>query len=624
MRTPITRATRVRALGGALAAGALLAASALGAGAALGAGGAAAPACLPHSLDVSAQLPGSAVDATPAPGSVTADPATQLSFIGAPAAKIHVVSVVGSSSGSHSGSLRPYSQGDGASFLPASPFTAGERVRVRVSIAGRAHSYSFRVDTPFPTAGTGPFPNPTAQPSDYQTFYTMPGVEAPTLTETARDRDPGAGDVFTTNGPGPGRYGAFIYTPTGRLVWIDPMAHGETVDDLRVQDYDGQHDLTFWQGRVLRLGFGQGVDKIVNSHYQTVAVVRAGNGLKADLHDFQLAPHDIAYVTAYNPIRCDLKAAQGPADGAILDATVEEIDIKTGLVRWEWHALDHVSVSDSQLAPGSSAWDWFHINSIDPEPDGDVFISSRNTWAGYQLAGGSGKILWRLGGEHSSFKMGAGTDTYWQHDGRILANGDVTFFDDGSDPREESQSRVVEIRVDLHDHTARLVHAFEHPGLPLLAASQGNVETLANGDAVVGYGGVPEISEYSPSGALLYDAHMPYDQLFYRAFRFPWRATPASAPAVLASFNNTGEETILHMSWNGATGVAAWRVLAGQSAAKLKPRATVADGGFETETILDTAYKYVAVEALGPGGKPLRTTPASRVISFKASFGRSA
>jgi hypothetical protein len=580
-----------------------------------------APACLPAKLVASAKLPGAGVDVSPAPGSVTANPATQLSFLGVPARAIGGVRAVGSQSGPHAGRLEAYSQGDGASFIPDRPFTPGEEVAVRLQIKGASHSYDFRVDTPWSTAGIGGFANPTAPASDYQSFYTLPGAQAPDLTVTSADRDPGAGDIFTTNGPGPGRYGAFIYSPAGRLIWIDPLSGGETADNLQVQDYEGQRDLTFWQGRVISLGYGQGEDRILNSRYQTVATVRGGNGLYADLHDFQLAPHGVAYLTTYNPLRCNLRSAGGPSDGVILDAAVQEIDVKTGLVRWEWHALDHVNVNDSETSPPPArAWDWFHINSIDPEPDGDLLISARNTWAGYQLAGASGTILWTLGGLNSTFKMGPGTKTYWQHDGRIVAGGDVTFFDDGSSPPEEYQSRAVRIALDLSNHTARLVKAFTHPGDPLLAASQGNVQTLSNGDSVVGYGGAPVITEYSPSGAVLLDAHLPLDQIFYRAFRFRWSATPASPPAVLASLNNTGLQTIVHASWNGATGVAAWRVLAGRSAGSLAPATTTPSTGFETETILRQAYRYVEVQALGPSGHVLASSQATRVISYDASF----
>ena len=62
---------------------------------------------------------------------------------------------------------------------------------------------------------------------------------------------------------------------------------------------------------------------------------------------------------------------------------------------------------------------------------------------------------------------------------------------------------------------------------------------------------------------------------FYRAFRFPWSGRPLSPPAVLASLNNTGEETIVHASWNGATDVASWRVLAGKQPGSLTAQATI-------------------------------------------------
>jgi len=587
-------------------------------------GGGSAPACLTAGVDHSARLAGVAVDVSPAPGTDTANPDTQISFLGVPAAQIHDVSAVGQHSGSHPGHLESYSQGDGASFVANTAFTAGEHVTVSAVIGaakgGKRVSFGFDIDTPYSTSSVGALANPEIPPSDYQTYYTLPGVEAPVMTVTAADRDPGAGDIFTTNGPGPGRYGELIYTPQGRLVWFHQLSGGVTADDLSVQTYNGQRDLTFWQGRVLSLGYGDGEDFVLNSHYQTVATVKAGNGLQADLHEFQIAPHDIAYITAYNPMRCNLSSQEGPRNGAILDATVQEIDIKTGLVRWEWHALDHVAVSESETSPPSTrAWDWFHLNSIDPEPNGDLFISARNTWAGYQLQGGSGTILWRLGGLKSSFKMGPGTATAWQHDGRILPDGDITFFDDGSSPPRHPQSRAITVALNFKTHVAQLVSADVHSSPPLLVSSQGNMQTLADGNTLVGFGGEPVISEYSKSGSLLFDAHLPYELVFYRAYRFPWSARPATPPTAAANQNNVGE-TVVHMSWNGATAVAAWRVLAGQSAGSLAAQTTVGVSGFETSTILPRRYAYVAVTALDSAGRVLGTSHAVAVKSYAAAY----
>jgi Arylsulfotransferase (ASST) len=591
------------------------------------------PVCLPATLSHSAKLAGLGVDVSPAPETDTANPHTQISFLGVPATAIREVSVTGQSSGAHAGLLHGYSQGDGASFLPNTPFDPGERVRVRAVIVssngGRPIAFQFRVDTPYPTATIPEFGNPQAAPADYQSFYTMPGVQAPVLTVAAPDRDPTAGDILTTNGPGPGQYGPLIYTPAGRLVWFDKLSGGEAAEDLNEQSYEGRRALTWWKGKVLSLGFGQGEDIVMSSSYQTVARISGGNGLKADLHDFQIAPHDISYTTTYNPIRCDLSPIKGSSDGVIVDTAIQEIDMRTGLVRWEWHSLDHVGASESEVEvpTGATPWDYFHLNSIDVEggdsnQSGNIFISARSTWAGYQLEGATGKVLWRLGGNRSSFKMGPGTKTAWQHDGRVLPDGEVTFFDDGSNPPIHSQSRGVRIALDFKTLQARLASAYTHTGAPLLAASQGNMQTLADGNTVLGYGGVPAINEYAAGdGSLLYDAHLPFDMSFYRAYRFPWSGRPLSPPAILASLNDTGEETIVHASWNGATEVASWRVLAGKRAGSLTQQATVPAGsGFESSTTLPQKYAYVVVQALDSAGHVLGASKTVQPISYAASL----
>lgn len=598
-----------------------------------------AASCLPSTLNHSAKLGGLPVDVSPAPETDTANPHTQISFLGIAPAQIQDVSVVGEHSGHHSGRLHTYSQGDGASYVPDTPFDAGERVTVSATIGagqskatgagqsvtnanGKRVAFDFRIDTPYSTESAAPFPNPQAAPADYQSFDTLPGVQVPVLSVTVPDRDPTAGDILTTNGPGPGQYGPLIYTPQGRLVWFDRLTGGETAEDLNVQSYEGRRELTFWHGKVLSLGFGQGEDVVMNSRYQPVAKVAGGNGLQADLHDFQIVPHGISYTTAFNAIRCNLSSVDGAGDGVILDTAVQEIDMKTGLVRWEWHSIDHVGAAESETpAPKSAApWDWFHINSIDPQPDGNIFISARSTWAGYQLESGSGNILWRLGGLKSSFKMGPGTETAWQHDGRILSNGEVTFFDDGSNPPIHQQSRGLRIALNSRTHEAHLIAAYTHPDPPLLTPSQGNMQTLADGNAVVGYGGVAAISEFAPGGKLLFDAHLPFDMSFYRAFRFPWSGRPSTPPSVLANLNNTGEATIVHMSWNGASEVASWRVLAGEHPESLTARTTIPASAFESSAILPKKYAYAAVQALDATGKVLGSSKPAKVSTYAAAL----
>jgi Arylsulfotransferase (ASST) len=208
----------------------------------------------------------------------------------------------------------------------------------------------------------------------------------------------------------------------------------------------------------------------------------------------------------------------------------------------------------------------------------------------------------------------------WQHDGHVLSDGELTFFDNGSNPPIHHQSRAVRITLDLEAHEARLASVYTHANPPLLAASQGNMQTLADGNTLVGYGAVPAISEYAKDGPLLFDAHQPLDMSFYRAFRFPWSGRPLSPPVVLASLNNTGEETIVHASWNGATEVASWRMLAGQYPGSLAAQATIRAIGFESSTTLPQKYAYVGAQALDSAGHVLGTSQTVRVISYAASL----
>jgi hypothetical protein len=584
----------------------------------------ASPACLPAQLNGSSQLPGTNVTVSPAPSSDSASETTQISFLGAPVTSISNVAVEGSRTGYHYGHLYGYFQGDGASFVPDKRFAAGERVRVRALIAAtgqqRALDYSFVVATPYPMQTAKPFPNPPAPPSSVQTFASATALHPPTLSVTTPDRDPNAGEVMMTVGPGPGQYGPLIFSSDGRLVWFDPLARGLAAENLNVQRYEGQDVLTWWQGRVVMPGLGEGEDIVMDSNYQRVATVRAGNGYEADLHDFQIVPGNVAYLTVYDFIRCDLSSVGGVRNGVLLDAAVQAVDIKTGLVRWEWHSVDNVDVRASHAPVPTEAipWDWFHLNSIDPQGDGKVLISARSMWAAYELDERSGRIQWQLGGEHPSFAMGAGTETAWQHDVRLVNDGTITAFDNGSSPRVHYQSRGVRMTFDARRGSMKLARVYTHPKAPLLADSQGNVQTLPDDNVVMGWGAIPSVSEFSPDGALLFDAHMPPGTSSYRAFRFPWTGHPLWSPAASARVLATEDETSVYASWNGATGVAYWRVLAGLDASSMTAQSTVRDSGFETtitypESFFEHHAEYVAVQALDAHGAVLGTSSAVAV-----------
>ncbi len=553
-----------------------------------------------------------AVTVSPVPGSRDASAQTQVSFAGVPARELSVIDVVGSRSGRHRGRLLAYSQGDGASFVPSAPFGEGERVTVRARWRGpagaRVLSDTFATAQADPIDATPEAVHP-GLPSQVQGFHSRPDLHPPVLTVTASSPAVAAGDEFLAPYAGPGQAGPMILDPSGSLVWFQPLPRDVVASNFRVQEYGGRPVLTWWQGDISVHGFGLGTDLVLDSTYRTIARVRAANGLQADLHEFQLTPEGTALITAYDPIRCDLSGAGGPADGALVNGVIQEIDVKTGLVRMQWTSLDHVALSESyEHISGSPAspYDFFHINSINVDRDGSLLVSARNTWTVYDLDRRSGQIVWRLGGRQSSFSGAPQTRTAWQHDPRELPDGSISIFDNGSSPNVHGQSRGIVVRLDLGAHTVSLSRQLVHPPA-LIADSQGNLQALPDGNWFIGWGQVPDFSEYGSEGQLLLDAHFPAHTQSYRAFSFPWTALPPHRPAMQLVPPVAGGPAVVYASWNGATLVSSWRVLAGSSPTDLAPAAQAVRSGFETAIPLPSGAPgpYMEVEALDASGRSL-------------------
>jgi hypothetical protein len=567
------------------------------------------------------------VAVSPEPGTPDASPVTQISFLGGGATTVSDVRVVGSRSGAHAGVLRAYSTGTGESFLPAHAFLAGEQVNVtaRVTSAGATSTArsSFTIAHQAPVSQTE-FPNNPGNPRSIQHYSSAPSLTPSTVTVTTPAK-PGAapGDLLMAPYQGEGSPGPMIVEPNGNLVWFHPLPAGDDATSLRVQQLDGKPVLTWWQGRILEVGFGQGEDVIDNTAYQRIGAVHAGNGYHADLHEFRLTPEGTAWIDMFDPIDMNLSPYGGLRDGVVTDSVIQEIDVKTGLVMWEWHALGHIPIGESHNpAPKASyPWDYVHINSISPggtgpslatgtagaDEPGGVLLSSRNTWTLYDVDLRSGQIRWRLGGEHSSFKLGPGTRTYWQHDAEWQPGGLISVFDNGSDPPKEKQSRGLLLDPNTQTHTVTLVKQFANPTQTLLASSQGNTLSLPGGDWLMGYGGLPNFTEYDASGHVLLDGTLGKNVQDFRTYLYPWSAQAPGVPSVLAK-PAAGGAIAVAVSWNGATEVASWQVLAGASPSALAPVATAAKNGFQTSIAVPAAGPYVAVRALSASGATIATS----------------
>jgi Arylsulfotransferase (ASST) len=562
---------------------------------------------------------------SPLPGTPDANPDTQISILGPAARTIRSVSVIGSVSGAHRGRLESYAGVPGASFVLDHPLTQGEHVRVTVQIKGRkATRLSFtvaRLGAVQPVLSTDKL-----QPSKLQHFVSQPDLMAPVIK--IRKHANLGGDIFLTPLPSPiihpesnneltidpvGPGGPMIIAPNGRLVWFDQLAPPDVATNFRIQSYLGQRVLTWWQGGVTPSAFGLGEGVIADGSYGTERTVKTGNGYQADLHEFLLTGDGEALFTAYSPVLVHLAGTKPGSLSPLLDSLVQEVDIRTGLVTWEWHGLGHVPLSDSYATTSTSAsYDVYHLNSIEVLANDELLVSARDTSAIYDIDRATGRIVWTLGGKASTFRLERGARFYFQHDAQLLPGDRVSLFDDeGGPPRKAKSSRGLILALNLPRHTATVQRQFVRAGAATPSNSEGSLQNLADGDKFVGFGSEPFFSEFSRTGKLVFDASLPIDDGSYREYLLPWQATPHTRPAIAAR-RGSPSRVWIYASWNGATTVARWQVLAGAKPSSLTPIASSADRGFETKITVTSQAKTFSVRALSATGRTLAT---SRVVA---------
>jgi hypothetical protein len=562
-----------------------------------------------------------AVSVYPSPGTTSALPQTQITFRGIPANQIGPLQVVGSTSGTHSGQVQADSDGQGGSFIPNQPFAPGETVTVNTGlniVGGSGGSFHFAITTPFGTINPMKLPMVSAGSNGVQHFHTRPDLQPASITVNKRSSAAYNGDIFLTPQFGPVQNGPMILDPSGNLVWFQYLPPNQLAADFRVQILGSQPVLTWWQGYTNN-GSGRGQGVIYNSAYQQVGTVNAANGLQGmDLHEFLVTPNGDAYIVGVSPVRF------GTLKKPLMDAVVQEIDIKTGLVLFEWHALDHIPLAESFFKTNSPGfvYDPYHLNSIALDSDGNLIVSVRNTWAVYKINRSTGAVMWTLGSNQSTFKRGSGAATAFQHDALVQSDGSLTMFDDGGGPPTVRPGRAVRLSLNTANNTASLIQQFTHT--PSLRTNfEGSTQLLPNGDVFVGWGQQPYFSEFNSKGQQIFDARFTSNTSSYRAYRMPWTGQPNTPPSIAAAPNNDGT-TEVWASWNGATTVSAWRLLAGQSSGTLSPLMIARKGGFETGMAASTGAPVFEVQALGSSGQVLATSGATSVGPHIGVGGRSA
>ena len=443
----------------------------------------------------------------------------------------------------------------------------------------------------------------TAGTNNTQSFISQPELSPPAVNVLTAANGTAPGYAFIASSSGPGQRGPMILDANGDVVWFHPTSP-QTAMDFRPAIFHGKPVLTWWETQPGR-GLGNGRHVIFDTSYQQIASFPAGGGRPADLHEFRITSRNTALVTALETRRMDIHHLGGGRRGLVLGGVAQELEIPSARVLWEWRSLDHVPVRDTYASKIGYPWDYFHINSIDEVDDGHLLISGRNVWSVFKISRDTGKVLWRLGGKHSDFTLGKGARFAFQHDARHHGSNFVSVFDNGGAERTqiESQSRALRLKLDFKAMHASLDQVWTHHP-PVYGRVMGNVQSLPNGNVMVGWGADPHFTEFGADGGVRFDATLPHGGESYRTFRSPWRGQPAERPAAAVASSQ------LWVSWNGATEVAAWRLLTGGSPDALSEGRTVTRQGFETALPLPNGARYAAAAALDASGAELARSAA--------------
>jgi EmrB/QacA subfamily drug resistance transporter len=457
-------------------------------------------------------------------------------------------------------------------------------------------------------------------------FVTAPSLHPPGIRKTLKGpaSELAPGYIFTANfydlnePPIVGQSGPLILDRELQPVWFQPVSEKIVAANLSLQTYEGKPALAWWQGAVTNTGATEsGEYVVVNQHYQTVARLKATNGWVLTLHELAIRG-DVAWVTANKNIPMNLSRYGGAYNGALIDSAVQEYNIKTGKLLRNWDALKHIPLSESwaSLPTNGFPWDAYHVNSIDLAGSSSFLVSMRDTWGAYMVNIASGRIEWTLGGKHSSFRLGRGAGFEWQHDVKLGPDSTVSVYDDhccqltggGSYVSPTGPSRGLVLRLNQQARSASLVSEYTR-GRGFDAAYMGDTQPLPGGNVMVGWGSEPYFSEFNRSGRLLLDAQFPGANLSYRTTLEQWVGEPLTSPAGAAVRAGNGRTTV-YASWNGATEVASWRVMAGPAATRLSTVASTARSGFETAIPLPQSYKSFKVQALAADGRVLGASQA--------------
>lgn len=487
---------------------------------------------------------------------------------------------------------------------------------------------------------------------DWQ-YRSRPDLAAPILNITIEATDqtddgylfiaPFSG--FKEGGPshGPRQSAPYIYTDKGELVWSGFGYFSGWPANFQRGIVNGKDVLFALEGvHNPDYGHGHGHWTFLDDNYEQVGVLRAGNHKISDKHELHIINEETALLQVYQPVPHDLSPFGAKKNQQwVVDSIFQELDIETGEVLFEWSSLEHVSPEDSVLPvnPGhagsgfnsSDAWDYFHINSVDKDDEGNYVISGRNVASLYKIDGKTGEIIWKLGGlpeiTSSDFEY-QNWNFSFQHHARFLPRDGhkeiISFFDNSAQGTEDNDGGEVHynthssgkiIELDSKTKKATLLYQANPPD-NLLAKSQGSTQVLENGNVLVNWGSEGAVTEFNDKGEAIFHAYLDSGKLFdklenYRAFKYSWTGKPNEKIAVVTEINDDGK-SVVYVSWNGDTETRAWEFYSIENG-KRKLVGEKKRTGFETSIELEGVFEKIVAVSIDSNGKTLGTSDISKV-----------
>lgn len=498
-------------------------------------------------------------------------------------------SVMGNRSGAHPGHATLARDGRSVVFTPDTPFQPGEQVTVTLNEGLRTTAGSVVAATNFS------FGVSTKPLDEYATAYDSAAIYAEEAPAALQAADPGVRTFLTVPdtlplisvllearpGTAPGYLfvapvslvasnsmpSLLIVDNTGDLIYYKRFPAGSRPFDFKVQP----------NGMLSYFDPGEGGFVLLDSSYEPIRTIKAGNGYPTDFHDLQLLPNGNALLIIYFQRPQDLSSIGGRADAQVIDTIFQEVD-PDGNVVFEWNSKDYFQITDTYQPINAAVVDYAHGNAIELDHDGNWLVSNRHISEITKINRQTGDIIWRLGGKNNQFTV-TGDLFHYQHDIRRLPNGNITLFDNRTN-LGPVYSRAVEYALDETNKVATLISQYRN-NPDVYSYATANHQRLPNGNSLIGWGtSYPTLTEISPSGEKLFEMTLMPWHFSYRAFRLPWTGTPKTNPVAVARSENGA--TAVYVSWNGATEVAAYRIEAGATPTDLEPVATQERTGFET------------------------------------------